>query len=123
MVFTWLGTLPARGTKGSKKSPGRAVRRRPWSAWLEVLEDRIMPASVTWVGGSGDWDNAANWSDGAVNRLPGPDDDAVIGVAGISVTHSVGSHTVKSLTMNDPFALSDGTLIVSGNLVEQNGNI
>ena len=57
-----------------------------------------------------------------VNRLPGSLDDAVINVAAaITVTHSTGTHTVQSLTINEPFTLSGGTLIVTGNLIQQNG--
>ena len=90
---------------------------------LEPLEVRIVPATVTWIGGSGDWNTVANWLDDAMNnRLPGPDDDAVIDVAGISVTHSSGTHTIKSLTSNNPFDLSGGTLMVTGSLQEQNAN-
>lgn len=94
-------------------------RQRPW---LEALEDRILLSTVSWTGGSGDWADASHWSDGSVNRLPGPNDDAVIDVAGITVTHSTGSDTVKSLTSNDAFSLSGGVLTVTGNLQEENGN-
>src|SRR5437870_817797 len=62
---------------------------------LEQLEDRTLLAPVSWLGGSGDWNNGANWSNGVG---PGPDDDTTIDVPGITVTHSTGSHTVKSLT-------------------------
>ena len=81
-----------------------------------------MFATVNWVGGSGDWNTASNWSDGVTNRLPGAEDDAVIDVAGINVTHQSGTHTVKRLTISDPFTLSGGTLTVTGNLVQQNAN-
>jgi RHS repeat-associated protein len=91
---------------------------------LEILEERVLPATVTWIGGSGDWSTVSNWRDDAMaNRLPGPADDAVIDVAGISVTHSAGADTVKSLTINDPFSLSGGTLTVTGNLQMENGNV
>jgi hypothetical protein len=84
-----------------------------------VLEGRALLATITWVGGSGDWDNAANWRDDQmVNRLPGPADDAVIDVPGITVTHSTGIDTVGSLTVNDAFTLSGGTLTISGTLVQ-----
>lgn len=104
-----------------------ARRRRLFLPQFERLEDRLMLATVNWIGGSGDWNTPANWQDDAlpipVNRLPGPDDDAVINVAAaVSVTHSSASHTVKSLTVNEPFTLSGGTLIVTGNLVQQNAN-
>ena len=78
-----------------------------------------MLSTVTWIGGSGDWSAGSNWSNGTG---PGASDDAVIDVPGISVTHSSGSDTVKSLTMNDPFTLAGGTLTVTGNVQEQTGN-
>src|SRR5262245_20907545 len=86
---------------------------------MEQLEDRILLAPVTWIGGSGDWNDGANWSNGVG---PGQDDDATIDVAGITVTHSTGSHTVKSLTINDPLTLSGGTLTVAETLEAQSGN-
>ena len=60
---------------------------------LECLEDRITPATVNWIGGSGDWAGVANWRDAVTlaNRLPGPSDDAVIDVAGITATHTTGT--------------------------------
>ena len=56
---------------------------------------------------------------------PGCGDDAVISEPGISVTHSTGSDTVKSLTLNDAFTLSGGTLTIvgSGNVQEQNSSV
>jgi hypothetical protein len=66
------------------------------------------------VGGSGDWNTPSNWSTGS---LPGPADDAVIDTSAITVTHSSGSHTVKSLTTaNGSFTLSGGTLDITGTL-------
>ena len=57
-----------------------------------------------------------------VNRLPGSQDEAVIDVASaITVTHSTGTHTVQSLTIYEPFTLYGGTLIVTDNLIQQNG--
>jgi hypothetical protein len=113
----WLGSLWNRTSKPSPR------RRKRYLALLEGLEDRIAPATVSWVGGSGDWANLANWRDDTgVNRLPGPGDDAIINVTGISVTHNLGSHTVQSLTVNDAFSLAGGTLTVTGNLQVQNNN-
>ena len=70
-----------------------------------------LAAAVSWVGGSGDWNTAANWSTGA---LPGTNDDVVIGSGpGITVTHSSGEHTVRSLMSQQAFQLTGGTLAVS----------
>lgn len=109
----------------------RAIRpkarpRRPERLLIELLEDRILPTTVNWLGGSGDWATPSNWSN--YNPTlgtggPGPGDDAVIDVAGISVTHNAGNDTVNSLTVNDGFILSGGTLTIAGNLQVENGNL
>src|SRR5262245_7250009 len=115
---TWQRNPIARRARSRKPSVPRHKRR--WSRLiLEPLEDRVLLSVVRWVGGSGDWNVGTNWSNGTG---PGADDDAVIDVAGVSVTHSSDSHIVRSLTINDPFTLSGGTLTVTGNLLAQNGN-
>ncbi|HEV3084276.1 MAG TPA: Ig-like domain-containing protein [Gemmataceae bacterium] len=123
MVLTWCRKFMTRRS-GISRARGEAPRRRPRRFGVEQLEGRIAPASVQWIGASGDWGTAANWQDTATlaNRLPGAGDDALINVAGITVTHSTGADTVKSLTANDDFVLSGGTLSVTGNLQEQNGH-
>src|SRR5262249_52490870 len=53
---------------------------------LETLEDRRLPALITWINPlGGDWDQGLNWSSGSV---PGLADQAVIALSGITVTHS-----------------------------------
>ena len=84
---------------------------------LLFMAKPAIAATVTWVGGSGDWNTAANWSTGA---LPGTNDDVLIGSgASITVTHSSGTHTVKSLTSQQAFQLTGGSLTVS-NTVQVN---
>ena len=79
----------------------RLVRRRFRSVLtlslvqFSLLVSSLEAATVSWVASSGDWNTPANWSTGA---LPGPDDDVVMDVpALITVTHSSGAHSVKSL--------------------------
>ena len=75
-------------------------------------------ATVTWVGGSGDWNTATNWSTAS---LPGTNDDVVIGVgASITVTHSSGTHTVNSVQSQQAFVLSGGSLTVSNTFLASN---
>jgi hypothetical protein len=112
MVRDCLGLLGYARRHVGRQQP---AWRRPR---LELLEDRVQPSTVNWIGGSGDFNTAGNWSGGAV---PGASDDAVINVAGITVTFSSGSDTVKSLTCNDAFVLSGGTLN-AGTLQEQSGS-
>jgi hypothetical protein len=89
----------------------RQVRR----LWLEALEDRTLLSVVHWTGPSGDWAVAANWTDDqGAHRLPGSADDAVINTAGITVTHSSGADSIKSLTIGSgTLTLSGGTLSIS----------
>src|SRR5688500_3332590 len=83
-------------------------------AALESLEPRTLMAAVEWVGGSqGNWNDAANWSGGAV---PGADDDVHIdGQAGQpSVALDTGTHTIQSLLVDDAtFTVSGGALTLS----------
>ncbi len=80
----------------------------------------MLLAAVSWINPAGGaWELATNWSNGTG---PGASDDAVIDVPAVTVTHSTGTHTVQSLTINNSFTLSGGTLIVTGNLVQQNAN-
>src|SRR5580658_9047866 len=86
-------------------------------ACVALLPSSLKAATVTWVAGNGDWSVSANWSTGA---LPGAGDDAVIpaGTA-ITVTHSTGADTISSLTSQQAFVLSGGSLTVS-NTVQVN---
>src|ERR1035438_9499530 len=75
------------------------------------FSNTVNAATVTWVGGSGDWNTVTNWSTGA---LPGTNDNVLIGSGpAITVTHSSGTHTVQSITNQQAFSLSGGTLTVS----------
>jgi hypothetical protein len=86
---------------------------------LETLEDRRLPATVTWTNpAGGDWDRANNWlDDQGVNRKPGPNDQAIIdipGQNGFTVTHSSSAaESAYSLTSQDALVLSGGSLSVS----------
>ena len=74
--------------------------------------------TVSWVGQSGDWSVATNWSTGA---LPGLSDDVVIpSGSSITVTHSTGSNSVNSIACHQPFNLSGGSLSVANNFQTDN---
>lgn len=98
------------------RSPRRSSRHGMKS--IEALERRRLLTAVSWIGAaSGDFDVAQNWSTGVV---PGPTDDVTINVAGITVTHSAGVDTVNSLTTDEPFDLTGGTLTVANALTLNN---
>src|SRR5205807_9191387 len=65
---------------------------------LEILEDRTVPASITWDGGptgnGTDWLDPVNW---AGDVLPGPNDDAQLGATGTSPEIVVGATAVRSV--------------------------
>src|SRR6516165_8555205 len=73
-----------------RSRPFRSRRpRRRHRLFLEPLETRLAPATVSWISATGgDWDTASNWSGGAV---PGATDDVVINQSGITVTHATGT--------------------------------
>ena len=90
-------------------------------AGIEKTNDESMATSA-WVGVSGDWSTAADWS---TNSVPGPSDVAAIDAAGnyrvmVSTLEAIGS-----ISLNDAGAILDiqsgGTLAVSGSLVVQSG--
>src|SRR5262245_48639596 len=66
---------------------------------LEVLEDRLAPAVVSWDGGGGDfrWETASNWSSDA---LPGPADDVEVANSGGIVSYtSANALSIQSLAI------------------------
>ncbi|HET6249366.1 MAG TPA: CARDB domain-containing protein [Tepidisphaeraceae bacterium] len=95
---------------GASRHSQTTLRHCLFSA--EGLEPRRLLAAVSWVGASsGDWDTAANWSNAAI---PTAADDVTINTSpGITVTHSTGNDAVNSITSNNPFILSGGSLTVA----------
>ncbi len=86
----------------------RAASNTAFRPRLEVLEDRLAPAMVSWIGPSGDWHTPSRWSTGS---LPTPADDVVINNPKITVSHITGDFdTVHSLTSNATLNISSGTL-------------
>jgi RHS repeat-associated protein len=102
--------MPA--TNGEK--PVRLNRRRSRTHGLarasgyavQPLEGRVLLSTVTWAGGTGTWETAADWSGG---QLPASTDDVVI-PAGSNVTES-GGQTINGLT-----TAAGSTLTVNGGL-------
>ena len=77
---------------------------------MQVLEDRVAPAVVTWVGPStGDWSTPLAWSNGSV---PGAADTAYIG-QGNTVTFSAGdTGQVAGLDVDGTFDVTGGTMTI-----------
>jgi hypothetical protein len=91
MMRSWVNILSSRLSVPTRRAAGAWSRPR-----VEVLEDRLVPAAVSWVGGaSGSWALAGNWSTGT---LPGAGDDVAIN-GPVTVTHAAGSDTIHSLSL------------------------
>jgi RHS repeat-associated protein/uncharacterized repeat protein (TIGR01451 family) len=69
--------------------------------------------TVTWINAAGgDWDNPSNWD---LGRVPGPGDDVVINIPGITITHvSARADAIHSLTSQAFIMLSAGSLTIGG---------
>jgi hypothetical protein len=124
--LTRLVGTPRRGVRSRPKTDAPARRSHPARAnvartccllLLMTTAWAAQAATISWIGGSGDWNTATNWSTGV---LPGANDGVLIGAgASITVTHSSGTHAVKSIQSQQAFVLSGGSLTVS-NTVQVN---
>jgi hypothetical protein len=95
-------------------------RRAAWRSrfcrlFVEVLEERLAPATLNWTNpNGGNWNQASNWSGGVV---PGSGDDAVISTsAAATITIQPSDNfVVHSLTTaaNDTLAIAGGSLTVN----------
>jgi hypothetical protein len=107
--------------RGRPAGRNRTATFRPW---LELLEDRAVPATVTWINPAGGaWNVPSNWDTGT---LPGAADDARIPdfPGDITITHSTGTDTIRSLTSQEAVVLSGGSLSIgaSGAVSTINGS-
>src|SRR5262249_40773698 len=116
MPFSVLKKQLHQDARRPPKRPRNLPRFRPS---VQVLEDRILPATIRWTGGlTSDWHGPlTNWTVGGTgeHRLPISSDDVIIDLNGATVSHSsIDSDTVNSLTTsNGTFNLSSGTLAVT----------
>ena len=77
----------------------------------------IARANIVYWDGGGDgvsWHDPLNWSG---DNLPGPSDEVRILFPNVTVVHSAGDHTVKSVTSQGSLTLSGGALGVTGAVV------
>src|SRR5262245_26728728 len=95
-------------SRPSDRQPRR--NRRAFRPFLEQMEDRVVPALISWDGGAGNsnWTSAANWD---TNTLPGPYDVAEIGSAfsGTTITTASAAITVSSVDSYANVVLSGGS--------------
>ena len=115
----------------SRKRRAPTAARRLFRPRLETLEDRCVPANISWDGGAAtlNWHDAANWS---TDQLPGLADDVTIDNATVSVTDNDVTVSGLSLlggvltgtadvTVSGLFRWTGGTLSGSGELNANGG--
>ena len=83
------------------------------SRFFEPLEERLLLTADTWVGGSGDWSNAAHWSAGVPTTT-----SAVTIIPGVTVTVSTGTQMANTITTDatDTLSITGGTLTIGAPL-------
>ncbi|MGF1520904.1 MAG: hypothetical protein ACFBSF_01115, partial [Leptolyngbyaceae cyanobacterium] len=94
---------------------------------LLTLNGNEIEPTIAWVGGSGFWDDASNWSTGAI---PGAEDIVGIEVPeGVTITYRQGDTTVATIVSDGDFVVTGGTLTVTdaaefnGELTLNNGTV
>ncbi len=110
MASLRTGRLARRFSKHRRRGRNGLAERR---LSLEFLEDRRLLALVTWdgEGNNFDWNTAANWS---TNALPGAADDVVISPGElITVSHSSGVTSVRSVKSTAHLQILGGTFTVA----------
>jgi autotransporter-associated beta strand protein len=137
-LFHWHRWLRRWGRVwGVKARPRRAPRRRPR---LEILEDRLAPATLTWngsvdsawgdstvtVGPTSNWTNSNGTNTGAI---PHNGDDLVFpaGAANLSNTNNISGLSVRSITFKSgslaPYNISGNSLTVTGSITDQGATV
>jgi hypothetical protein len=99
-------------THAGSAAAGRGrKRKRPLSLVLEPLEERVLLTVNSFINPSGGaWEDAANWSLGAV---PGPSDDVAINLSGnVTVQLATANASVNSLQVVNTLQLEGGSLAV-----------
>ncbi|MGD0388819.1 MAG: hypothetical protein ABSC42_07685 [Tepidisphaeraceae bacterium] len=72
-----------------------------------------MLSTVSWIGASGSWNTASNWS---TDTIPQPGQDVIISKSGSIQVSLTGSTSVNSISVTgDTLSVSSGTLTVAAN--------
>jgi hypothetical protein len=84
------------------------------------VEPMVNQPIVSWIGASGDWKTPANWSTGVI---PVPNDDVVIDVVlnSLTIVHSSGTSTIRSLQCTETLNLSGGSITVTSGASQVSG--
>ncbi len=120
-LSTWLRSLRSatRPRFGKFRRRGLGCQPPLPRMKLEHLEDRSVPAAVSWVGGDGDWGVTSHWSTGAV---PGAADDVTINAPGVTITHVAATpRSVHNLTLQGGTLTGSDSFTVGGLFTWNNG--
>jgi RHS repeat-associated protein len=98
---------------GARPRRGVTAMRKVVAAVAEPLESRILLTAISWNGGTGNWNAAANWTPA---QIPGYGDDVTIAVAGsvVNVDDSERASTVTT-SAGTTFNLNAGAQILIDN--------
>jgi phage baseplate assembly protein gpV len=76
---------------------------------------KLLEATVSWIGGSGFWDEPSNWSTGVV---PGATDIVLIDAPGATVTYRQADTTIAGLILQTELVVSGGLTITGAALID-----
>jgi hypothetical protein len=96
MFHSWLNRFKFRHLLTRHRNYRGATVNVCFRPRVEELENRLVPAAVTWIGGaSGSWATGTNWSTGT---MPGAGDDVVLD-GSVTVSHSAGADAIQTLSL------------------------
>jgi hypothetical protein len=96
-------------------SRGRNARQPKHYLTLERLERRDLLTVLSWIGGSGNFDDPSHWTGGAVGEVPGLGDTALFSGGNQSVTISDGQQVdLLKLQGGANLTLAGGGLLIAG---------
>ena len=122
MTRSRLPQMPRVRERTARAGLARRKANRRHQPAIEVLEQRLEMAQVSWTGlGDGTtWQAAKNWSS---NAVPGASDDVSINVANNPTIIYNGTSTIHSLVDNDSLNIAGGSLTVTSGASQVVGSL
>ena len=103
---------------GRGSASGQRVRQR--GLHLEMLEERVTPATFIWtgLGGNNNWSNPSNWQGGvAPTSAANPDLVFGTGALRLNTNNDIANLVVRSIT------ISGSNYVLGGNAIQLAGNV
>ncbi|MBA2227575.1 sialidase family protein, partial [Thermogemmata fonticola] len=108
---------------GRRSVPGRRAQQR--GLHLEMLEERVTPATFIWTGsgGNNNWSNPANWQGGvAPTSAANPDLVFQTGASRLNTNNDISGLVVRSITISGSnYNLGGNAIQLAGNVFVGNG--